>query len=87
MTAEKLTKLLLKKIFADHGIPEQIISDRDKLFTSKFNTGLRKTLGMKKGMSTAFHFQTNGQTERMNQTLEQYLNLFAGENKHKWVEL
>ena len=87
MTAEKLAKLFLKEIFADHGIPEQIISDRNKLFTSKFNTGLRKALGMKKSMSTAFHLQTNGQTKRMNQTLEQYFKLFTKENKHKWVEL
>ena len=87
MTAEELAKLLLEKKFADHGIFEQIISDKDKLFTSKFNTGLRETLGMKKGMSTAFHPQTDGQTERMNQTLEQYLRLFTGDNKHKWVEL
>ena len=87
MTAEELARLFLKEIFADHGIPEQIISDRDKLFTSKFNTRLRETLGMKKGMSTAFHLQTDGQTERMNQTLEQYLKLFTGKNKHKWVEL
>ena len=43
MTTEKLTKLFLKKIFADHGIFEQIINDKDKLFTSKFNTKLRKT--------------------------------------------
>ena len=87
MTAEKLTRLFLKKIFADHGIPEQIISDRDKLFTSKFNTGLRKALGMKKGMSTVFHLQTNGQTKKMNQILKQYFRLFTGDNKHKWVEL
>ena len=38
-------------------------------------------------MWTAFHLQTNGQTERMNQTLEQYSKLFVGNNKHKWVEL
>ena len=87
MTAEKLTRLFLKKIFADHGIPEQIINDRDKLFTSKFNTKLRKALGIKEGISTIFHLQTDGQTERMNQTLEQYLKLFTGENKYKWVEL
>ena len=87
MTAEKLAKLFLKKIFADHGIPEQIINDKDKLFTSKFNTGLRKTLGMKKGMLTTFHPQTDGQTKRMNQTLEQYFKLYTGKNKHKWVEL
>ena len=87
MTAKELAKLFLKKKIADHGIPEQIISDKNKLFTSKFNTGLRKILKMKKSMSTAFHFQTNGQTKRMNQTLKQYLKLFAKENKHKWVEL
>ena len=38
-------------------------------------------------MSTVFHFQTDGQTKRMNQTLEQYFKLFTGNNKHKWVEL
>ena len=38
-------------------------------------------------MSTAFHPQINGQIERMNQTLEQYFKLFAGDNKHKWAEL
>ena len=87
MTAEKLTKLFLKKIFTDHDIFEQTINDRDKLFTSKFNRKLRETLKMKKGMSTAFHLQINGQTELMNQTLKQYFRLFAGDNKHKWVEL
>ena len=87
MTAEELARLLLKKIFADHGIFEQIISDKNKLFTSKFNTGLRKTLGMKESMFTAFHPQTDGQTKRMNQTLKQYFRLFTGNNKHKWVEL
>ena len=40
MTAEKLAKLILKKIFTDYGIPEQIINDKNKLFTSKFNTKL-----------------------------------------------
>ena len=74
MTAEKLTRLFLKKKIADHGIPEQIINDKNKLFTSKFNTKLRETLKIKKSISTAFHFQTNGQTERMNQTLEQFSN-------------
>ena len=42
---------------------------------------------MKEGMSTVFHPQTDGQTKKMNQTLEQYFKLFTGNNKHKWVEL
>ena len=53
---------------------------------SKFNTKLQKALGMKENMSTIFHFQTDGQIERMNQTLEQYFKLFTKDNKHKWVE-
>ena len=77
ITAKELTKLFLNFFFANHGIPEQIISDKDKLFTSKFNTGLRETLGMKKGMSTVFHPQTDGQTKKMNQILEQYFKLFT----------
>ena len=87
MKAEELARLFLKKKIADHGIFEQIINDKNKLFTSEFNTKLRKALGMKKGMSTVFHFQPDGQIERMNQTLEQYFKLFTGNNKHKWVEL
>ena len=54
---------------------------------SKFKTKLRKTLKMKESMSTVFHFQTDGQTKRMNQTLEQYFRLYIRKNKHKWVEL
>ena len=82
MTAEEFAKLFSEKKIADHGIPEQIINNKDKLFISKFNTGLRKILGIKKSMSTVFHPQTNGQTKRMNQTLEQYLKLFT-KKKHK----
>ena len=87
MIAEELARLLLKKIFANNGIPEQIISDKDKLFTSKFNNGLRKALGIKESMFTTFHPQTVGQTKKMNQTLDQYFRIFTGDNKHKWVEL
>ena len=83
MITEKLAKLFLKKKIADHGIFEQIINDKNKLFTSKFNTKSRKTLKIKKSMSTNFHFQTDNQTKRMNQTLEQYLRLFTRKNKYK----
>ena len=85
MTAEELAYLLMREVFAHHGIPECIISDRDKLFISKFNTGLRKALGMEEGMSTTFHPQTDGQTERMNQTLEVYLRCYTSDQKSQWV--
>jgi transposase InsO family protein len=54
-------------------MPKSIISDRDKLFTSSFWKTLIATLGIKLKLSIAFHPTTDGQTERMNQTLEVYL--------------
>ena len=87
MDAEQLAFLMNKEIFSDHGIPDSIVSDRDKLFTSKFFKGWTDSIGAKQRMSTAFHPETDGQTERMNQTLEVYLRIFASENKHKWVQL
>ena len=58
-------------------------SATNKLFTSKFNIGLREIFGIKKGILTAFHPQINGQTKRMNQTLELYFKFFARDNKHQ----
>ena len=66
MTAEKLAKLFLKKIFADHGIFYQIINNRNKLFTSKFNTKLRKTLGIKKKHVNNFS-PSNGRPNKTNE--------------------
>ena len=72
-TAEELAYILVKRIFAQHGTPDIIISDRDKLFKSQFWQSLTDLLGIKHKMSTSFHPQTDGQTERTNQTIEQYL--------------
>ena len=55
------------------GIPDKVISDRDPCFTSHFGRGLAKELGVAQNISTAFHPQTDGLTERTNQWLEQYL--------------
>jgi len=56
-----------------HGLPESIISDRGPQFTAGLMRELNGMLGIKTKLSTAFHPQTDGQTERMNQELEQYL--------------
>ena len=83
MTTEKLAKLFLKtNIFPDHGTLEQIINDKDKLFTSKFNTKLRQVLKMKENVDS-FLSTNKRANQRMNQLLEQYFRLFAGNNKHK----
>jgi len=76
-TAENLASVFLRTIVANHGTPDEIISDRDKLFTSKFWTTLIAALGTKRKLSTAFHPQTNGQTERTNQTMEAYLRYYV----------
>ncbi|GKC23028.1 putative reverse transcriptase domain-containing protein [Tanacetum coccineum] len=70
---EKLTRQYLKEVVSRHGVPVSIISDRDSKFTSHFWQSLNKALGTQLDMSTAYHPQTNGQSERTIQTLEDML--------------
>nr|GEY17827.1 reverse transcriptase domain-containing protein [Tanacetum cinerariifolium] len=70
---EKLAQLYLKEIICRHGVPVSIISDRDSLFTSRFWETLRKALGTQLNLSTAYHPETDGQSERTIQTLEDML--------------
>ena len=64
--AEDLAKVILKEIIANHGIPQSIISDRDKLFTSKFWNTWTQQLSTKVKLLTAYHPQTDGQTKQTN---------------------
>ncbi|GJT40263.1 putative reverse transcriptase domain-containing protein [Tanacetum coccineum] len=70
---ERLTRLYLKEIVCRHGVPVSIISDRDPRFASRFWTSLQKSLGTNLDMSTAYHPETDGQSERTIQTLEDML--------------
>jgi hypothetical protein len=73
-TAEDMARLFVSTVFKQHGLPRNIVSDRDPRFTSKFWKALtRLLLGTHCYMSTAFHLQTDGQTERMNRLLEETL--------------
>ncbi|GJX02033.1 putative reverse transcriptase domain-containing protein [Tanacetum coccineum] len=74
---EKLTRLYLKEIVCRHGVPVSIISDRDSHFTSNFWRSLQKALGTNLDMSTAYRPQTDGQSERTIQTLEDMLCAYA----------
>jgi hypothetical protein len=85
--ATELAYTFLKIVIANHGLPEEIISDRDKLFTSKFWKSLMAQLGTNHKLSTAFHPQTDGQTERLNQTLEQYLRSYVNHQQDNWVQI
>lgn len=69
----QLAELFIKEVVRLHGIPETILSDRDPRFTSKFWASVHEGLGTKLNFSTAFHPQTDGQSERTIQTLEDML--------------
>ncbi|GJZ95532.1 putative reverse transcriptase domain-containing protein [Tanacetum coccineum] len=70
---ETLTRLYIKEIVSRHGVPISIISDRDSHFTSRFWQSMQSALGTQLDMSTAYHPQTDGQSERTIQTLEDML--------------
>ncbi|CAA9317827.1 hypothetical protein AVDCRST_MAG94-1309 [uncultured Leptolyngbya sp.] len=86
-TATQLGHLLLDRLVRDHGVPLSIISDRDKLFTSNYWRTITASMGTRLKLSTAYHPQTDGQTERMNQTLEQYLRHYINDAQNNWVQL
>ncbi|GJR41222.1 putative reverse transcriptase domain-containing protein [Tanacetum coccineum] len=84
---ETLIRLYIKEIVSRYGVPISIISDRDSHFTSRFWQSLQKALGTQLSMSTAYHPETNGQSERTIQTLEdmiraRVINFGKGWEKH-----
>jgi len=87
ITAKELSLLFLQNIFRLHGLPKEIISDRGSVFTSKFWQELLKQFNIKSNLSTAFHPQTDGQTERINSVLEQYLRIYVNYQQDNWSSL
>lgn len=79
--------VVMRNVFSNHGTPKEIITDRDPKFTSKFWTTMMEKLGVDHKLSTAYHPQTDGQTERLNQTLEQYLRNYVNYDQKNWAEL
>jgi len=76
MLAEGLARLFRDKVWKLHRLLESIISDRKPQFTAGLMRELNQMLGIKSKLSMAFYPQTDGQTERVNQELEQYLRMF-----------
>ncbi|KAA0060839.1 pol protein [Cucumis melo var. makuwa] len=83
-TASKWAQLYMSEIVRLHGVPVSIVSDRDACFTSKFWKGLQTAMGTRLDFSTAFHPQTDGQTERLNQVLKDMLRACALEFPGSW---
>ena len=87
LNAPEFAKLFVSHIVRLHGLPNTIISDRGSIFTSHFWSTLSSILGIDACKSTSFHPQTDGQTERMNQTLEAYLRIFCNYDQDDWFDL
>ena len=86
-TALTLAKAFVREIWRLHGLPLGVVSDRDTVFISKLWTEVMRLLDVSQDMSTAYHPQTDGQTERVNQVLEQYLCTFCARDQKDWLEL
>ncbi len=83
--AKDLTYTFLRTIVANHELSDEIISNKDKLFTLKFWKSLMNQLEIHHKLSTAYHSQTNEQIKRMNQTLKQYLRCYINYRQNDWV--
>jgi hypothetical protein len=84
-TAEKLARLLFERVLCHTGLPDDIVSDRDKRFsTGKFIRELWRLFGTHQSPSTAYHPQSDGQTERMNRVFHEYVRAFISETHKDW---
>ncbi len=85
--APGLVEVIINVVVRHYRVPESIVMDRGSLFTSKFWSLLCYFLGIKRKLSTAFHPQTDGQTERQNSTIEAYLRAFVNWEQDNWARL
>jgi len=85
-SAEDLTRLFRDNMWKLHGLPESVVLDRGPQFVAELTKELNRMLGIKTKLSTAFHPQTDGQMEQMNQKLKQYLRLFMEHRQRDWPE-
>ena len=85
--ATELATLFIDNVFKLHGLPETIISDRGSLFISKFWQGLMKKLNVTTSLTSSYHPRSDGQTERTNGILIQYLRMYCSSTQRNWPQL
>ena len=87
MSAPDVASLFIHQVIRLHGLLDSLVSDRDPVFTSHFWRRLLELLGIRANHSSAFHPQTDGQTERLNSVLEQYLRMYCDFQQTDWASL
>ena len=87
VTAAEMARLFIQHVWRHHGLPCKVVSDRGPQFVAEFTRELYQRLGIKLAATTAYHPQGDGQTEHVNQELEQYLRLFVNQWQDDWTDL
>jgi hypothetical protein len=85
-SAASVAKAFMNQVYRLHGLPTTIVSDRDSIFTSLFRKELFRLADVTLQMSSSYHSQTDGQTERLNQTMETFLRCFINACPSKWAD-
>jgi hypothetical protein len=85
--ANQTAELLIKQVFCKYGVPKKIISDRGPQFASKVMKAVLESMQVKSALTTAYHPQADGTTERVNQEVEQYLWAYCNWTQNNWVSL
>jgi len=85
VSLEGIAKIYRDDIWKLHGIPRKILSDRGPQFASKFMEEFTRALGTKRQLSTAYHLQTDGQTERINQEIGMFLRHYVNYQQNDWT--
>jgi hypothetical protein len=86
VTSKGIAILYRDPVFSEHGLPEKIISDRGSQFVSHFMKELLEVLGIKGNPSMVYHPQTDGQTERVNQLVREFLTMFVNDKQDDWSD-
>ena len=84
-TAREVAELVFAEVYKHHGLPRMIVSDRDALFTSAFWTRLKQLISVQQCLSSTYHPQTDGSTERANRTIGHMLQACISPNQRDWV--
>ncbi|KAL9715453.1 hypothetical protein Ac2012v2_8350 [Leucoagaricus gongylophorus] len=86
ISSEGIAKIYRDKIWKLHGVPRTILSNRGLQFTSKFIEEFTKVLGIKRQLSIAYHPQTDGQIERINQEIRTFLQYYVNYQQDNWTD-